>query len=812
MDGHYIKSKNKPLLAAGLFLLPTLLLFWEVIAGRVLFWGTPLLQFGPWYQAAGDAVRAGELPLWNPLLGNGAPLLANYQSALFYPPNWLHLLLPPARAMSYLMLLHVLWAGVGIWLYSREIGLRSFPRLVSALCFSLSGYLVSRLGFPSIGSALPWLPWLLWAAERLSRRLTLGRGMLLGLFLGMQWLSGHAQTSFYSGLALGGYLLWRTFLPARQPNWPDIGRLAGLLLVAAATGLGLAAIQLLPTAELQQLSQRVSGVEYDFAMTYSLWPLRLIAFLTPRFFGHPATDNYWGYCCNYWEDNGYVGFLPLLLAAGAVISWIKGKRADSRSLPADRTQIANSLIPFFVLLSLLALLLAFGVHTPVYPFFFEHLPGFGQFQAPARLLCWWTLGVSLLAGIGAELWRPTGRVKKGARYGIVVGLALLLAAGGASQILSGKTLTFLVGLLQLGLSLILIGLLALRQPRPADDERHISRWAAVCLLFIAADLVSANWGANPTVEPWLYTRPTESAAALRAAELDGRTFYPSADEHAVTFACPSTLSATAGVRQRTCDRYLSFEGFGPHQTEHWFGMREALLPNTGSLDGIPSANNFDPLLPARYLDLIDAVDAASPQGQLDLLRMMGVETLITLEGRSGLTPVHVNDDVIFSAIPDPLPRAYLVFSARLAASPQEALQFITDPAFDPTRTVILEQFLSGRVPEEPMLNKPPPALPVTLTSTHNTITIRAALPQDGYLLLLDTQYPGWQVLVDDQPATIYPANLAFRAVPLSTGEHVVEFRYRPASFWIGAAVSGLTCLFGLGLLFVKQVNERRKKV
>jgi uncharacterized membrane protein YfhO len=110
-----------------------------------------------------------------------------------------------------------------------------------------------------------------------------------------------------------------------------------------------------------------------------------------------------------------------------------------------------------------------------------------------------------------------------------------------------------------------------------------------------------------------------------------------------------------------------------------------------------------------------------------------------------------------------------------------------------------------------MLNKPPPALPVTLTSTNNTITIRAALPQDGYLLLLDTHYPGWQVLVDEQPATIYPANLAFRAVPLSTGEHVVEFRYRPASFRIGAAVSGLTCLFGLGLLFVKQVNERRKK-
>ena len=58
-----------------------------LIRGEALFWGTPLLQFVPWRQFALNSIRQGHLPLWNPMLGMGAPLLANYQSALLYPPN-----------------------------------------------------------------------------------------------------------------------------------------------------------------------------------------------------------------------------------------------------------------------------------------------------------------------------------------------------------------------------------------------------------------------------------------------------------------------------------------------------------------------------------------------------------------------------------------------------------------------------------------------------------------------------------------------------------------------------------------------------
>jgi hypothetical protein len=105
------------------------------------------------------------LPLWNPLVGNGAPLLANYQSAVLYPPNWLALLLPTDYAMSWLAALHLAWAGAGMVLLAETLGFSRLGQAVAGLAFGLSQYLVARVGFLSINAAAAWLPWLVWAAE-----------------------------------------------------------------------------------------------------------------------------------------------------------------------------------------------------------------------------------------------------------------------------------------------------------------------------------------------------------------------------------------------------------------------------------------------------------------------------------------------------------------------------------------------------------------------------------------------------------------------------------------------------------------------
>src|SRR3972149_10789228 len=96
------------------FITPFILFSPLLFTGKALFWGTPSLQFVPWRAWAWEVLQQGHLPLWNPLLGMGAPLVANYQSALFYPPNWLLAVFDPAWGQGLLVLLHLLWAGLGM--------------------------------------------------------------------------------------------------------------------------------------------------------------------------------------------------------------------------------------------------------------------------------------------------------------------------------------------------------------------------------------------------------------------------------------------------------------------------------------------------------------------------------------------------------------------------------------------------------------------------------------------------------------------------------------------------------------------------
>jgi uncharacterized membrane protein YfhO len=72
------------------------------------------------------------------------------------------------------------------------------------------------------------------------------------------------------------------------------------------------------------------------------------------------------------------------------------------------------------------------------------------------------------------------------------------------------------------------------------------------------------------------------------------------------------------------------------------------------------------------------------------------------------------------------------------------------------------------------------------------VRVEATLSEPGYLVLLDSFDPGWQVTVDGRAAPLLRANVAFRAVALAAGTHAVEFLYRPASLERGIALSLLT--------------------
>ena len=368
---------------------PILLFGPMLVRGEVLYWGTPMLQFVPWHQFAIEVLKSGHLPLWNPLLGMGAPLLANYQSALLYPPNIILFFFGPAYGHGVLVTLHLIWAGIGMALLVRRLGLGSLSQLIAGLSYSLSGYLVARTWFISINHAAAWLPWIIFATDRLvesvprkNLRQFYSSVFLLAVTFSFQWLAGHAQTAWYSLCLSAAWLIWRAI---SLDTLRDRLRTASAYLLAGVLGFVLTAAQLLPTLEYLLNTARATTVDPELAMTYSFWPWRALGLLLPDLFGNPSMGNYWGYA-NFWEDAIYIGIITLIFAILGIVSSLRGK--------GSRPTLGR----FLSFLSVMTVILALGARTRLssHSYSIMYLPLTCFTHLPAGIYSWFSRSPSWL--------------------------------------------------------------------------------------------------------------------------------------------------------------------------------------------------------------------------------------------------------------------------------------------------------------------------------------------------------------------------------------------------------------------------------
>jgi hypothetical protein len=728
------------------------ILFGPVVLGvRSIFWGLPLIQFFPWHETAKQSVLAGFLPLWNPALGMGAPLLANAQSALLYPPNWILLIVPVEYGQGILMVAHLLWAGVGMVKLSRALGIGAFGQTVAGLAFMLSGYLAARAWFLTINASVAWLPWILLAGEHAARR---ERGVFsapLALALCLQWLAGHWQTAWYTWLILAGWMMVRAC--AIRPVWKSVFAAGARLLGSSLVAFGLGAAQFLPTVGYWLHSQRSTGADPVAALVYSFWPWRLITLIAPDFFGNPAHGDYWGYA-NYWEDAIYIGLLPLGLAVWAAARGVRRKGLAG--------------FPYGYLLALLplTLILALGTNTPVFPFLFGNIPTFNLFQGPTRIMIGFVFSLCLLAAAGAEEWirSEDPSRKRAANFGVIA--AAVLVGGVGASFLAYIKPSFSNSIAIAGLVGVLIAGLWFWKIAAANKPALRRIWPAAAAAVIVLDLIVADAGLIPTTSPDLYRAENPSAAEI-ASQLDGRRVYmPEKIRYDLMY-----------------DRAYRFDTFAG--LADWMQIRYWELPNVGVIDSIPSANNFDSFVFDRYAVLMAGVDSLSGAQRERMLGMLGIGAV--WEWPEGAESPSLR------YLPEGAARAWGVCRAVWAIGPQDARTAVFDPQFDPLRTVILELGRGEEGGECPIA----PQTEIIESRNPNAVRIQADFAADGYLVLADVNDHGWEAFLDGERVPVLQADYAFRAVRIPAGKHSVEFRYTPLAFWAGVWVSGISLLLFL---------------
>jgi uncharacterized membrane protein YfhO len=87
---------------------------------------------------------------------------------------------------------------------------------------------------------------------------------------------------------------------------------------------------------------------------------------------------------------------------------------------------------------------------------------------------------------------------------------------------------------------------------------------------------------------------------------------------------------------------------------------------------------------------------------------------------------------------------------------------------------------------------------------------RVKTDRPGYLFTGDAYYPGWTAELDGQPTRLYRANLAFRAVRVPAGEHVVVHRFEPRSVFVGLALAGASLAIVACLLIAAWAGRRER--
>ncbi|MDZ4859738.1 MAG: YfhO family protein [Candidatus Hydrogenedentes bacterium] len=268
-----------------------------------------LTCFHSFYTAAKLSLQESEWPLWNPYEFSGMPLLANYQSTVFYPPRLLHMLLDVAVASTILMILKFWLCGMTAYLYGRGIGLGIWASRFLSVAWMLSSYNLIWCYWP-IPDVSAWLPLLMLGIERLVQGRTRKGFATLVVATTLLLLAGHPETAFVAGLGAGMYLVCRVVFERRRGKalWtPLVAALA-----AWAPAILLLSALLLPFGEYlfqsQEYGQRSRGLGESHAFNIS----SAIAMFIPRYFGAEADNNRWGDMVHTFQGMMYAGLVVWL--------------------------------------------------------------------------------------------------------------------------------------------------------------------------------------------------------------------------------------------------------------------------------------------------------------------------------------------------------------------------------------------------------------------------------------------------------------------------------------------------------------------
>jgi hypothetical protein len=755
MSNPTLKDKNTLYRDGGalvLLFIVLLLFYFPVIFGnKTVFTSDTFLFNFPMYHFLHQAYHTGFIPFWYPDLFAGIPFMSAWQSSVFYPPSVIFFINDFTLAFNLSQVFHHGVLVAGTYALMRHWGFSPVAALCSSLTAFLGGFFLSISEFCNHFHSAAWFPWFFLCFEKWLNEKSIQYFLLTLTACSLQTLAASPEFSILSVLLIFFHTLWGR---GDNQGYRFLGKSLQMGLVVLCA-LAITAFQLLPTYQFAQDSIRDFGMQYLDHVHWSLEPSALTHLLfavTPETLAQQIQNQGKPAFLN----GIYMGIVPISFLAGALLL-----------LKTDR-RIRFWWIAFWV-----GVFFALGKFNPLYSLFFDWAPLLHKFRYPEKFLFILAFSAIFLTGAAVDFLLKTREAKHTKKLlGIL--LAMLAILGIWYAVLPESKSMY--PLLLLTLFIFSGGLLLWNRITP-------SLFSGITLFIILIDLMIHNQIHFALTERKFFD---EVPPVVEILAQDPDTFR--------------IFSQTQSLNNNTRSKK---EFKGALMALNYNDLKNILHKTTGVIYGVQSVTGH---LGTETKDqgIYNHIFARSSlQKRKRILERFNVKYRVS-PGNWEQAPDGTLHPQAQTVRLNALPRAFMVPMAQVM-DPQNIPEVYFSPDFDPTRQVLIS---------DPVEWNASPEFQGEVTHLDykpNHVEIRTRQKGNGYLVLLDSYYPGWQATVDGKAATILRGNHFFRTLPLDEGDHQVVFHYEQEGFRTGLIISGVTLILLMGGCIWKRILDNRKR-
>lgn len=724
------------------------------------------------------------MPLWNPYIYCGNPLMANMQTAIYYPLNILYYILAPILAWKIGMFITFILMPFFVYMLAREHEVSEEGSYISALTFSFGYYTIVKAVELADINAIMWMPAVLLFTKRYAQKRKLFDLFFATITLSLSVLSGHPQVFSYVFFIFTVYYFF--FSMGKRIKFSTI--FAGGALIGGGLLL-LTFIQTLPTLEFIALCRRMIGFDYAVSRAGYMRGEHILEMFFPfskAFFNNNVKFLNWAV---FVEVTIPALLLFIIAAFGMKKFWQK---------------------IMFLLVFVFALFIALLGNMPFYQTIYKYLLPFQTITYAGKITVLVLFVIAMLSGMGLDTLFGLGREKI---RKLSATLTLVLFTLSVAALVMFFNAVSIIKMYKMYFDpLMTLDKTVETVESYSEFMRGLAGFLCLAWAFV---LIIALKGAD---------KINKGVAAILIIGLvlinififwnDNRNYYVKDDRLLKKTALALLLNKDKDLlNKRILSTFLmngrDAKDIPSDEAESvFYRNKDSLYPNVPMAYRFLNADGFDSLLIGDFYKFKQQLSGLEKPWENDAFRLLSVKYIASKAfAESKMLKYMAKGQTYLFEYLKPLDIAFFVSAGAekiFTDEPQIYENEMFKKPFDPEHKILLASRHKLAYSGLEAKAQGAKAKLTTVLINSNEWLVKAMTSEAGFVVLTDNYYPGWEVYVNGIKKEILKTDWTFKAVYVEKGDNSIRFVYKPAIFWIAAGFSLLGLLIGIiyGLVFL----------